>query len=52
MKKTYVIHMSDSGKWPSSGVSMTIQAETEFEAIREAEKRCPNKKVAKVEVKH
>ena len=50
MKKTYVIFMSRDGK-KGSGNVVTVEAETEFEAIKEAERRNPSLKVAEVKVK-
>jgi len=51
MKKTFEIFMSRTGSSSGSGVYITIQADTEFEAIKEAEKRHPELKVGSVRVK-
>ena len=51
MKKQYYIFMSKDGNAYSSGVGIYVYAETEFEAIKEAEKRHPDLKVAKISVK-
>ena len=51
MKKTYQVYMSKNGSKFSSGVSLTVYADSEFEAIQEAKKRYPNLEVAEVKQK-
>jgi len=51
MKKTYSITMSKDGNRFSSGVSLTVQADSEYDAIQEAQRRHPDLKVASVKEK-
>ena len=51
MKKQFYIYMSKDGNAYSSGVGVYVYAETEFEAIKEAQKRHPDLKVAKISIK-
>lgn len=49
MKHTYEIMVSLTGNI-GSGVTMRIVAETEFEAIKEAQRRYPQYKIAYVKI--
>lgn len=53
MKKTYVILVNSTGRPTSGGVRVTVQAESEFEAIRLAIQRAgvPNGQAAEVKVR-
>ena len=52
MQKTYTIEMNNDGN-PSSGsgwVKFFVKAESEFEAIQEAQRRHPDKKVSRIKL--
>lgn len=52
MKKTYLVYLTRDGKNPyGTGIRATIQAESEFDAIKQAEKTHPSYKVAAIKEK-
>lgn len=52
MKKTYLVTLTRDGKNPNgTSIKTTIQAESEYEAIKQAEKTHSNLKVAAIKEK-
>lgn len=52
MKNTYVVILTKDGKNPNgSHIQATVQAESEYDAIRQAEKTHPSQKVASIKIK-
>ena len=47
----YEIMMSKDGSKYSGGVSFNVQADSEFDAMKEAQRRYPNLKVASIKEK-
>lgn len=51
MRKTYVVKLTKDGNPSSVGVQTLVQAESEFDAIKQAEKNHPGLKVASIKQK-
>lgn len=51
MKKNYEVFVNETGNPYGSGIRFIVQAESEHDAIQQALKRYPNKKIASVKQK-
>ncbi len=51
MKKVYTVFVNTTGNPNGSGVQVTVQAESEFEAMQKALRDHPNCKVASIKQK-